>query len=93
MPPRTIKDRGATAPDTPGKLAKGEFVISAINQNFPERIAMNHKTLPPGYRYAGTLDFMRNRKQMKAMLVLSAALILRTRAALSRGDLTLRGKF
>ncbi|MBR3240562.1 MAG: hypothetical protein IKF99_19260, partial [Oscillospiraceae bacterium] len=33
-PPRTIKDRGATAPDTPGKLAKGEFVISSINQNF-----------------------------------------------------------
>ncbi|MBR2799181.1 MAG: hypothetical protein IKE17_15785, partial [Clostridia bacterium] len=32
-PPRTIKDRGAAAPDTPGKLAKGEFVISSINQN------------------------------------------------------------
>ena len=30
-----IKDRGATAPDTPGKIAKGEFVISSINQNFP----------------------------------------------------------
>ncbi|MBR3274220.1 MAG: hypothetical protein IKF98_09935, partial [Clostridia bacterium] len=32
-PPRTIKDWGATAPDTPGKLAKGEFVISSTNQN------------------------------------------------------------
>ena len=37
---------------------------------------MNHKVLPEGYRYAGTLDFMRNRKQMKAMLVLSLALIV-----------------
>ena len=36
---------------------------------------MNHKTLPAGYRYAGTLDFMRNRRQMKAMLILSAALV------------------
>ena len=39
MPPRTIKDRGATAPDTPGKLAKGEFVISSINQNLPFRLS------------------------------------------------------
>ena len=36
---------------------------------------MNHQTLPPGYRYAGTLDFMRNRGQMKAMLMLSLALV------------------
>ena len=37
---------------------------------------VNHKVLPEGYRYAGTLDFMRNRKQMKAMLILSLALIV-----------------
>jgi hypothetical protein len=37
---------------------------------------MNHKTLPPGYRYAGTLDFMRNRSQMKALVILSLALIV-----------------
>ena len=36
---------------------------------------MNYATLPKGYRYAGTLDFMRNRKQMKAMLALSLALV------------------
>ena len=36
---------------------------------------MNYKTLPRGYRYAGTLDFMRSRKQMKAMLILSVALV------------------
>ena len=35
---------------------------------------MNHRTLPPGYRYAGTLDFMRNRAQMKALVILSLAL-------------------
>ena len=37
---------------------------------------MNYATLPNGYRYAGTLDFMRNRRQMKAMLILSLALIV-----------------
>ena len=37
---------------------------------------MNHKTLPPGYRYARTLDFMRNRSQMKALVILSLALIV-----------------
>ena len=37
---------------------------------------MNHKTLPPGYRYVGTLDFMRNRSQMKALVILSLALIV-----------------
>lgn len=26
---------------------------------------MNHKTLPLGYRFAGTMDFMRNRRQLK----------------------------
>ena len=36
---------------------------------------MNYATLPKGYRYAGTLDFMRNRRHIKAMLVLSLALI------------------
>lgn len=36
---------------------------------------MNHQNLPPGYRYAGTLDFMRSRKQMKAVLTLSLALV------------------
>ena len=36
---------------------------------------MNHKNLPRGYRYAGTMDFMRNRKQIKAMLALSVALV------------------
>ncbi|MBR2799136.1 MAG: hypothetical protein IKE17_15555, partial [Clostridia bacterium] len=46
-PPRTIKDRGATAPDTPGKLAKGEFVISPINQNLQ---APNRDILPQGGR-------------------------------------------
>ena len=35
---------------------------------------MNHRTLPPGYRYAGTMDFLRNRQQMLALLKLSAAL-------------------
>ena len=37
---------------------------------------MNHKTLPLGYRYAGALDFMRNRRHIKAMLILSLALIV-----------------
>jgi len=36
---------------------------------------VNYATLPKGYRYAGTLDFMRNRRHIKAMLVLSLALI------------------
>ena len=31
---------------------------------------MNYKVLPKGYRYAGTLDFMRNRAQMKAVLII-----------------------
>ena len=37
---------------------------------------MNYKSLPPGYRVASTLDFMRNRRQIKAMLILSVALIV-----------------
>ena len=37
---------------------------------------MNYRTLPPGYRYAGTMDFMRNRAQMKAVVALSLALVL-----------------
>ena len=37
---------------------------------------MNHKTLPPGYVYAGNLDFMRNRRQMKAVVILSLALVV-----------------
>lgn len=37
---------------------------------------MNCKTLPKGYRPAGSLDFMRNRKQMKAVVVLSLALVV-----------------
>ena len=37
---------------------------------------MNYRTLPPGYRYAGTMDFMRNRAQMKAVVTLSLALVL-----------------
>ena len=36
---------------------------------------MNHRTLPKGYRYAGTLDFMRNLAQLKAVVILSLALI------------------
>lgn len=37
---------------------------------------MNYATLPKGYRYAGTMDFMRNRKQVKSMLILSVALVI-----------------
>ena len=37
---------------------------------------MNHRILPPGYRYAGTLDFMRDRNRIKALLILSLALIV-----------------
>lgn len=36
---------------------------------------MNHKTLPPGYHYAGTMDFMRDRQKMKALVKLSALLL------------------
>ena len=36
---------------------------------------MNQKTLPPGYRPAGSLDFTRNRAQMKAVVILSLALV------------------
>ena len=36
---------------------------------------MNHKTLPPGYHYAGTMDFLRNRRQIMTLLKLSAALL------------------
>lgn len=36
---------------------------------------MNHKTLPRGYRYAMTLDFMRDRARIVALLKLSLALI------------------
>lgn len=35
---------------------------------------MNHKTLPPGYRVTSTLDFMRNRRQIKVLLKLALAL-------------------
>lgn len=37
---------------------------------------MNYRTLPPGYRPAGNLDFMRNRRQMKTVVVLSLALVV-----------------
>ena len=37
---------------------------------------MNYKALPPGYVYAGNLDFMRNRRQMKAVVILSLALVV-----------------
>ena len=37
---------------------------------------MNHRTLPPGYRPAGNLDFMRNRRQMKAVVILSLVLVV-----------------
>ena len=36
---------------------------------------MNHRFLPPGYRYAGTMDFMRNRGQMLAVVKLARQLI------------------
>ena len=36
---------------------------------------MNYKTLPKGYQYAGTLDFMRNRDQIRSVLKLAAMLI------------------
>lgn len=36
---------------------------------------MNYKTLPAGYRYAGTMDFMRNRRQMLQVAGLSLTLI------------------
>ena len=35
---------------------------------------MNYATLPKGYRYAGTLDFTRNRKQIVAVLRLAVTL-------------------
>ena len=37
---------------------------------------MNYKTLPTGYRLAGILDFMRNRKQMLSVVYLSMALVI-----------------
>ena len=37
---------------------------------------MNHKTLPCGYRFAQSIDCMRNKSQIKAMLILSVALIV-----------------
>ena len=37
---------------------------------------MNYKTLPRGYVPAGSLDFMRNRRQMKIVVVLSLALVI-----------------
>lgn len=37
---------------------------------------MNHRALPRGYRYAGSMDFMRDRAQMKALLILSLALAI-----------------
>ena len=41
---------------------------------------MNHRTLPPGYRFTSTLDFMRNRRQITAVVKL--ALILTVAPAL-----------
>lgn len=35
---------------------------------------MNYKTLPKGYRYAGAMDFTRNKKQITAVLKLALAL-------------------
>ena len=35
---------------------------------------MNYKTLPKGYRYAGAMDFTRNRKQVMAVLKIAVAL-------------------
>ena len=37
---------------------------------------MNYKTLPKGYRFAGTMDFTRNKKQIMAMFKLSVALLV-----------------
>ena len=37
---------------------------------------MNCKTLPKGYRYAGTMDFTRNRKQIAAVFKMALALVL-----------------
>ena len=37
---------------------------------------MNYRSLPKGYRYAGNLDFMRNRRQMKIVVWLSMALLV-----------------
>lgn len=37
---------------------------------------MNYPTLPRGYRAAATLDFIRNRRQMQAVVKLSLALIV-----------------
>ena len=37
---------------------------------------MNHKTLPQGYRYAATLDFTRNRRQIMAVLKLTIVLTI-----------------
>ena len=36
---------------------------------------MNHASLPDGFRYAGSMDFMRNRRQIAVIVKLSAALI------------------
>lgn len=37
---------------------------------------MNYKTLPPGWRFAGIMDFTRNRKQMVAVFKLALALLV-----------------
>ena len=37
---------------------------------------MNYKTLPKGYRYAGAMDFTRNRKQILALFKFAVALIV-----------------
>ena len=37
---------------------------------------MNYRTLPRGYRFAGTMDFNRNRAQIVAVLKLALALLL-----------------
>ena len=37
---------------------------------------MNHKTLPRGYRYAGTMDFTRNKKQIMGMFKIAVALLV-----------------
>jgi len=39
-------------------------------------IIMNYRELPEGYRFAGTMDFTRNRKQVVAMLKLAVALVV-----------------
>ena len=42
---------------------------------------MNYRTLPPGYRFAATLDFMRDRRHIIPMFILSLALVVVPAAA------------